>query len=435
MRSSYSTPSAFIAATASPRALFCWAARIWRGSSSVDSTTDTMSRAYDGDSGSSSSNAASANVDSGWLSAKSCWRSTVSRTMRPVGVGLVELLDDAAVQQRAVDRDGPPDVPQLLLARLVVVLQQMPHRLEGVAGPGDHRQQHRVRHAEAGGQRLRIGGDQLLEGVLRPADEALGRLLAHHLAALLRVVAGLGERLLVLDDVLGRLRDDEARRVEARAAGAARDLVELAGAQRAHPSAVVLGQRGEQHRADGHVDADAERVRAADDLQQTGLGELLHQPPVLGQHAGVVHADAVPYVTGEVLAELGGEAEVADQLGDLVLLLARAHVDAHQRLRPLDGLRLGEVHDVDRGLLGGQQFGEGLGQRREHVLVGQRDGPGRRADHGRGPAGAPGQVLLEHRDVAERRRHQDELRLRQFQDRDLPGPAAVAPRRRSGTRP
>ncbi len=88
MRSSYSTPSAFIAATASPRALFCWAARIWRGSSSVDSTTDTMSSAYDGDSGSSSSNAARAKVDSGWLRAKSCCRSTVRRTMRPSASGV-----------------------------------------------------------------------------------------------------------------------------------------------------------------------------------------------------------------------------------------------------------------------------------------------------------------------------------------------------------
>ena len=205
-----------------------------------------------------------------------------------------------------------------------------------------------MRDPEAGGQRLRIGGDQLLEGVLRPADEALGRLLADHLAALLRVVARLGERLLVLDDVLGRLRHDEARRVEARPSGAARDLVELAGAQRPHPGAVVLRQSREQHGADGHVDADAEGVGAADDLQQTGLRQLLHQAPVLGQHAGVVHADPVPHVAGEIAAELGGEAEVADQVGDLVLLLARAHVDAHQRLRPLHGLRLREVHDVDR---------------------------------------------------------------------------------------
>ncbi|CAM5385308.1 hypothetical protein SCYAM73S_05516 [Streptomyces cyaneofuscatus] len=88
MRSSYSMPSAFICPTASPRALFCWAARICRGSSSVDSTTETMSSAYDGDSASSRSNAASANVESGWFSAKSCWRSTVRRTIRPSASGV-----------------------------------------------------------------------------------------------------------------------------------------------------------------------------------------------------------------------------------------------------------------------------------------------------------------------------------------------------------
>ena len=138
---------------------------------------------------------------------------------------------------------------------------------------------------------------------LAPGHEALGRLPAHELAALLRVVAGLGEQLEVLDLVLGRLDDDGARGVVAGPAGAAGDLVELAGAELPGAGAVVLGQRGEQHGADRHVDADAEGVGAADDLEQPGLGELLDQPPVLGQHAGVVHADAVPDQPGQRLAE------------------------------------------------------------------------------------------------------------------------------------
>ena len=45
MRSSYSMPSAFIAATASPLALYCCAESTCRGSSSVASMTDTTSRA------------------------------------------------------------------------------------------------------------------------------------------------------------------------------------------------------------------------------------------------------------------------------------------------------------------------------------------------------------------------------------------------------
>ena len=60
-----------------------------------------------------------------------------------------------------------------------------------------------------------------------------------------------------------------------------------------------LRQAGEQHGADRHVDADAEGVGAADDLEQPGLGQLLDQPAVLRQHAGVVHADAVPDQPGQ----------------------------------------------------------------------------------------------------------------------------------------
>ena len=44
IRSSYSMPSAFIWATASPQAFFSCAARIWRGSSSVASITETIQR-------------------------------------------------------------------------------------------------------------------------------------------------------------------------------------------------------------------------------------------------------------------------------------------------------------------------------------------------------------------------------------------------------
>src|ERR1700754_1204157 len=54
MRVSYSTPSAFIAATASPRALNCWADSTCRGLSRVDSMTESTSSAYSGDSRSDS---------------------------------------------------------------------------------------------------------------------------------------------------------------------------------------------------------------------------------------------------------------------------------------------------------------------------------------------------------------------------------------------
>src|SRR6478609_7330867 len=92
------------------------------------------------------------------------------------------------------------------------------------------------------------------------------------------------------------------------------DLVELPRGQQPGAPAVVLAQRGEQHGADGHVDADAEGVGAADDLQQAGLGELFHQPPVFGQHPGVVDPDAVPDQPGQRPAEARREAEFADDV-------------------------------------------------------------------------------------------------------------------------
>ena len=109
---------------------------------------------------------ASANGDSGWLSAKSSCRSPTSRTRRPSASGSGSCSTTPAAQQRPVDGDGPQDVPALPRARLVVVLQQVPHRGERVAGAGDDVQQHRVRDREVAGQRLGLGVLQLLEAGL-----------------------------------------------------------------------------------------------------------------------------------------------------------------------------------------------------------------------------------------------------------------------------
>ncbi|MNW53836.1 hypothetical protein D3C74_314130 [compost metagenome] len=89
MRSSYSYPSAFMAATASPRARCCCATSTWRGSDSVASRTETTSSACVGDSTSSRSSAASAKGDNGWLSANSRGRSTVRRTVGRCPLGYV----------------------------------------------------------------------------------------------------------------------------------------------------------------------------------------------------------------------------------------------------------------------------------------------------------------------------------------------------------
>ena len=140
-----------------------------------------------------------------------------------LGVRLVQPLDDAAVQQRAVDRDGPADVPQLRRARSSW-LSSSSCRIASKALPGraitDSSIAWVTRKREVSGS----GSEAISFSKVfcAPVDEALGRLLADHLAALLRVVARLGERLLVLDDVLGRLRDDEAGGVEAGPPGPAR---------------------------------------------------------------------------------------------------------------------------------------------------------------------------------------------------------------------
>ncbi len=68
---------------------------------------------------------------------------------------------------------------------------------------------------------------------------------------------------------------------------------------------------------------------------------------------------------------------------------------------------------------------EGLLDRRRDVLRDQRDRAlGRRDERGR-PARTPGEIGLEPRRVAERRRHQQELRLGQLDQRHLPRPAAI----------
>ena len=201
--------------------------------------------------------------------------------------------------------------------------------------------------------------------------------------------------------------------------------MEFAGLQCPGPDAVVLAQSGEEHRADRHIDADAERVGAADHLEQPGLGQLFDQAPVLRQHPGVVHPDAVADQTVQGFAESGGEAEARDHFRDALLFLLAAHVDAHQGLRALDRLGLAEVHDVHRSLMGIEQFFDGFVHRGLHVVVVQRDRPFGGGYGDRIPPGALGEFLFETAHIAQRGAHQQELGLRQFEQRNLPGPTAL----------
>ena len=267
-------------------------------------------------------------------------------------------------------------------------VRSRPHRDERVAGPVDDVEDHRGGYPHVACQRLGRRIDQPLLRRLAPRHHALGHLAAHQLSTLLRIVCHLGELFEVLHLVVGGLDDDGARGVVARPSGPPGDLVELAGTEQPRAGAVVLRKGREDDGADRHVDADAEGVGAADDLEQAGLRQLLHQPPVLGQHPGMMHADTVPDQSRQGCPEGRGEPETADHVGDRLLLLLRADVDAHQCLRPLQRGGLGEVDDVDRCLLRVEQVADGLVHRRGRVVVVQRNGAFGVGDPCRRSAGA-----------------------------------------------
>ena len=141
----------------------------------------------------------------------------------------------------------------------------------GIAALLDHANHHGVCDAQARLERFGLRLDQALKGLLVPGDKALGGLFLFNLTELFGVVARFGHKLGILDLVLGCLGDHHALGIEARAAGATGNLMELAGAQTTHLVAIELGERGEHHGVDGYVDADAERIGTADDGQQALL--------------------------------------------------------------------------------------------------------------------------------------------------------------------
>ncbi len=153
-------------------------------------------------------------------------------------------------------------------------------------------------------------GDQAGEGILVPVDEIFLRRLA--LDGFLAAARGFFVELEVFDHVLGRLRHHPAAVVKPLAARAAGDLVKIARAQDAGLLAVEFAQLGEEHGADGDVDADAQRVRAADDFEQPLLRQLLDQDAVFGQQPGVMQPDAVPQPFLDVRPVGAGELETFD---------------------------------------------------------------------------------------------------------------------------
>ena len=231
--------------------------------------------------------------------------------------------DDAGIDECGEDFIGANLELGLFLGGLQARLDEVVYAGTGVAALLDHANHHGVRDAQARLERLGLRLNQTLKGLLVPGDKALGGLLLFNLAELLGVVTRLGHELGVLDLVLRGLGDDHALGIEARTAGATGNLMELAGAQTTHLVAIELGERGEDHGVDGYVDADAERIGAADDRQQALLRQALDQQTIARQHTGVVHADAAAKQALEDLAKGRREARAfGGFLNGLALLLA-----------------------------------------------------------------------------------------------------------------
>ena len=242
-------------------------------------------------------------------------------------------------------------------------------------------------------------------------------------------------RLPLVDDVLGRLSDDAPAVVEPAAPGASRDLLELADGEEPHLRPVELRELREEDRPDRDVHADAQRVGAADDVEEPLLRELLDEEAVLRQEAGVVDPDPEREESPELLAVGGREAPLAHDLPDLLPLLLAPDLHARERLRQLRALPLREVHDVDGALLLREEVLDRLVERRLAVLVVERHGTLLGGDV-RDLAPREGREALGDRArVSERRRHEEELRPAAGRGAAPARPRRAPCPRSSGTRP
>ena len=230
-------------------------------------------------------------------------------------------LNHAAGQQFLVDADCLTQ--QLAAARgaLVVLLNDAVRGNDRVLRAVHQVQQHRMGDVEGGGQRLRGCLYQLVEGLLRPANEPFRRLLTlggQRLVNALGVVTelrlSLSQQASVLNIVLGCLNHHGAGGIKTGAAGASSNLVELAGTQTAATGTIKLRQRRNQHGTDGHVNTHAQGVGTANHLEQTLLSQLLHEAAVLGQHARVVNTDTGTHQLIQRLTEARTETEFRDEL-------------------------------------------------------------------------------------------------------------------------
>ena len=139
----------------------------------------------------------------------------------------------------------------------------------------------------------------------------------------------------------------------------------------------------------------------------------------------MVHADAAAKQALEDLAEGRREARAfGGFLNSLALLLA-GDAKIGEGLRRRKGSILAKVHDIERSLSAAHGELDGALERGRHVVVAQRHGAWGIDYQVAGSAG----VFLERGgdrgDIAERGAHEHELRVRQGEQRHLPGPTAI----------
>ena len=281
--------------------------------------------------------------------------------------------DDAGVDERGEDFVSANLELSLFLGGLQARLDEVVYAGSGIAALLDHANHHGVCDAQARLERLGLRLDQALKGLLVPGDKALGGLFLFNLTEFFGVVACFGHKLGILDLVLGCLGNHHALGIEARAAGATGNLMELTGAQTTHLVAIELGERGEDHGVDGYVDADAERIGTADDGQQALLCQALDQQAIARQHASMVHADAAAEQALEDLAEGRREARSLCRFFDGFALLLAGDAKIGERLRRRKGGILAKVHDIERGLATAHGELDGALEGGRHIVVAQRN--------------------------------------------------------------
>lgn len=187
--------------------------------------------------------------------------------------------------------------------------------------------------------------------------------------------------------------------------------------------AAEFAKLSEEDGADGNVDADAEGIGPADDLQQSALGELFDEEPIFWKKTGVVNADTMADPAANFRAVGGGEVETLQRFGKGGLFEFGAKGKAHEITRVASGFKLGEVDDVNRGLPGEEEGFEGGKERGLGVLKIERNGSVSGGDQGRVFSGESGEFSLEEGGVPQGGGHEEETSVRECQEGDLPGNA------------